>query len=72
MGFFDLFKKHNETESFDSFPNLTDYRIYIFLKGGELSEVKARMDEYHEIYITETAFSTHAVTLLRKEYSHSF
>ena len=58
MGFFDMFKKHNGPESFDSFPDLTDYRIYIFLKGGELCEVKAQMDEYHEIYITETAFST--------------
>ena len=58
MGLFDIFKKHDEGSSFDSFPDLKNYQIYILLKGGELSEVKAQMDEYHEIYITEAAFST--------------
>ena len=58
MGLFDIFKKNVQTGAFDSFPDLKDYRIYILLKGGELSEVKAQMDEYHQIYITETAFST--------------
>ena len=58
MGLFDIFKKQDVENSFDSFPDLKNYQIYLLLKGGELSEVKARMDEYHEIYITETAFST--------------
>lgn len=55
---FGIFKKQNRSNAFDSFPDLKDYRVYLFLRGGELSEVKARMDEYHEIYLTETAFST--------------
>ena len=58
MGLFDIFKKQDNGNTFDSFSNLKNCRIYIFLKGGNLSEVKAQMDEYHEIYITEAAFST--------------
>ena len=47
-----------KTDSFDTFPDLTNYRIYIFLKNDRVSEVKAHLDEYHELYITETDFST--------------
>ena len=58
MGLFDFFKKQNKSDSLDDFPDLSNYRIYLFLKGGDLDEVKAQMDEYHELYTTETAFST--------------
>ena len=57
MGVFNFFKRQNKSDSFDSFPDLTNYRIYLFLKGGELNEVIAQMGEYYEMYPTETAFS---------------
>ncbi len=56
MGLFDIFKKNKETV-FDTFPELSDYRIYIFLKGGSTGELKALLNEYHELYIDETPFS---------------
>lgn len=57
MGFFDLFKKKNTATSLEAFPDMEKYRIYIFVKGGSASDLKARMNEYNEIYITETPFS---------------
>lgn len=50
--------RNKESASFDTLPDLKNYRIYLFLKAGEVSEVKAHLDEYHELYITEAAFST--------------
>lgn len=58
MGLLGFFIKQNKSDSLDTFPDLSDYRIYLFLKGGELNKVKAQMDEYHELYTTEAAFST--------------
>ena len=58
MGMFDIFKKHNEQNSFSSFPDLTNYRKYIFLNGGEFDDIKAHMNEYHELYPSEAVFST--------------
>ena len=70
MGLFDIFKKHDEGNSFDSFPDLKNYQIYIFLKGGELSEVKAQMDEYHELYISEAAFTTQLYKLDNTQWTY--
>ena len=63
MGVLDIFKNRKKQASFDSFPDLKNYRIFLFLKGGEIDDVKAQMDEYHELYITETAFSTNLFKL---------
>jgi hypothetical protein len=62
MGVFDVFKKSNEKATFDSFPDLRNYRSYVFLKGGEAGELKRQMDEYHQLG-SETAFSTALYTI---------
>ena len=56
MGFLDIFRKRNKQNSFESLPDLKNYRIFLFLKGGAVDELRAHMDEYHKIYSTETAF----------------
>ena len=56
MGLFDIFKKKNEPV-LAAFPELSDYRIYIFLKGGAAGELKTLLNEYYELYIDETPFS---------------
>jgi hypothetical protein len=33
MGVMDIFKKSEEKASFDSFPDISNYRTYIFMKG---------------------------------------
>ncbi|MCR5733991.1 MAG: hypothetical protein K6G22_05210 [Lachnospiraceae bacterium] len=57
MGLFNFSKKQNKSDSFDSFPNLTSYRLYIFLKSGDINKVKAQMDEFYELYPNEIPFS---------------
>ena len=51
-----MFKKNKETAA-EAFPELADYRIFIFLKGGAAAEQKSLLNEYHELYIDETPFS---------------
>jgi len=57
MAFLNIFKKKNIESSLEVFPDMTKYRIYIFLKSESTSDLKALMNEYYEIYTTETPFS---------------
>ncbi len=57
MAFLNIFKKKNTETSLEVFPDMVKYRIYIFLKSESTSDLKALMNEYHEIYTTETPFS---------------
>lgn len=55
MGLMDAFRKNSGGSSFDSFPDLSDYRIYLFLKGCDVQKL---LDEYSEIYSNPQPFST--------------
>ncbi|MCR5403664.1 MAG: hypothetical protein K6E91_07590 [Butyrivibrio sp.] len=55
MGLFDRFNQSKEKNSFDSFPGMENYQLFLFVNGFNAKE---QMDKYHEIYNDETAFST--------------
>lgn len=57
MKFLNIFKKKKTETSLEVFPDMTKYRIYIFMKSESTSDLKALMNEYYEIYTTETPFS---------------
>lgn len=45
-------------DPFGLFPDITNYRVYLFLMGGEVNEISAQMDEYNELYSDGIPFST--------------
>lgn len=69
MGLFDRFIKNNEGNSSDSFPDLNNYQLFLFVKG---CDVRTRLDEYLEIYNGETAFSTEILNISNTEWNYVF
>ena len=59
----DLFDQHSYEGSFDELPDLSGYRIFIFLNNSSVDEMKKQMAGYDELYSNETAFSAEVYRL---------
>ena len=57
MGLLGFFLKKKGVSTFGVFPDLKQYRLFLFLKGGSIEELQARLDEYSELYPEEIVFS---------------
>ncbi len=57
MGVLDFLNRSNEKAPFDSFPSVVNYRMYIFLKGGDPNEIRTQMESFHELF-RDVVFST--------------
>lgn len=54
----DSFNSFKGQNPFGLFTDMTNYRIYLFLMGGDVNEISALMEEYLKSFGNETPFST--------------